>query len=65
MKFVHNKPREPKVSPLNKGTRTKEVKVAPWSTVYHCLIYGSIDHKIYDCPHMHVTQKMFGDKTQR
>jgi hypothetical protein len=55
MKFVHNKPKEPKVNPLNKGTRTEEVKVALWLIVYHCFIYGSIDHKIYDYPHMHIT----------
>jgi hypothetical protein len=62
---VHNKPRELEASPLNKGTKTKEGKVAPWSTIYCCFMYGSIDHKIYDYPHMHVTQEMFRDKSPR
>jgi hypothetical protein len=62
---VHNKPSEPKVSPLNKGPKTKEIKVAPHSPIYHYFIYVSIDHKIYDYLHMHVTQEMFGDRALR
>jgi hypothetical protein len=31
-------------------------------TIYHCLICGSLDHKIYDFPHKHVTHEIFKDK---
>ncbi len=35
----------------------------PGLIVYCCFIYGSTNHKFYDCPHKHiVTQKMFKTK---